>query len=68
MTCKDEGLVSEFVCVSCAIEVTAFGLNECPVPPQCATCLWLDEFIADPVERERLGRQIDPERPVKVLH
>lgn len=63
----EDGRVSKFVCVDCEIEVTALGMSVCPVPPKGATCLWLEEFVPDPVERKRIGRQVDPERPVKAV-
>ena len=55
----DDEHVSTYVCVTCDIEVTALCLTVCPLPPRCATCLWLDEFVPDLVERERLRQHLN---------
>lgn len=49
----------EFVCAECGQEIVS--LPPCDPPPTiCATCQWLDEFISDPVERERLRQRLTP--------
>lgn len=47
----------EFVCTGCGSEVYSFPPRD-PPPVQCAYCNMLDEFVADPVEREAMRRRM----------
>jgi hypothetical protein len=48
------GDTSSYVCVDCDIQVYAYGLDVCPVPPRCASCLFLADHVADAGERAEL--------------
>jgi hypothetical protein len=47
----------EFVCTECGSTVYSIPPVD-PPPTVCATCAHLNEFIADPVEREQLRRRL----------
>src|SRR5215471_3827030 len=52
-----QGSCNHFICTSCGIEVFSFPALETP-PTKCATCVWLDEYIKDPVERSQLLKSL----------
>jgi len=52
-----EPTADEFTCVECGQHVYSLPRRD-PPPTLCATCAWLDEFIADPEERERLREEL----------
>jgi len=47
----------EFDCTKCGRHVYSLPPAD-PPPTMCATCVWLDEFIADPAEREKLRKRL----------
>jgi DNA-directed RNA polymerase subunit RPC12/RpoP len=47
----------EFTCSDCGASVWSVPPQE-PPPSRCATCAHLNEFVADPVEREALRRRL----------
>ena len=51
-TSVEDEIVTRFRCTDCGNDVTALGLTVCALPPRCATCAWLQEFVPDPVERD----------------
>jgi hypothetical protein len=51
----------EFVCRECGNEIKSFPPHD-PPPTICATCRWLDEFVSDPVEREKIRARTMGER------
>jgi hypothetical protein len=51
----------EFDCASCGMHIVSLPPRD-PPPTLCATCMWMDEFLLDPVERaEVLRRLAEPE-------
>ena len=47
----------QFVCTGCGVEIFSMPSQE-PPPTVCATCRWLDHYVADPVEREELRKRL----------
>jgi hypothetical protein len=41
----DDPNVSEFVCSDCAVPVIGLGATFIQLPPRCATCQWMAEFV-----------------------
>ena len=48
----------EFVCDECRRLIYSLP-PVTPPPTRCATCQWLDEFVANPVEREHIRELLD---------
>lgn len=47
----------EFVCTECVSHVYSTPPRD-PPPTVCGTCANLNEFVADPVEREEMRRRL----------
>jgi hypothetical protein len=47
-----------FVCRDCGRDVYSFPQQNPPPKPVCGACLFLNEFVDDPVEREKLRKQM----------
>ena len=50
----------EFICPDCGRSIISLPPQE-PPPTRCAVCLWLEEFVPDPVERDEIRKRMDPE-------
>jgi hypothetical protein len=48
----------EFVCTSCGRMIISIPPVD-PPPTRCAVCQHLEEFVADPVEREAMRRRLE---------
>lgn len=49
---------NEFECDECHRLIHSYPPMT-PSPTRCASCQWLDEFVANPVEREHLRELLD---------
>jgi hypothetical protein len=47
----------EFVCTGCGRRVISVPPID-PPPTRCGACQYIDEFVADPVEREELRQRV----------
>lgn len=58
---EDSVKADEFECDTChrlIYSLPPHTVRGTPPPTRCACCTWLDEFVADPVEREQLRKII----------
>ena len=53
----DDIACDEFVCEACGFPIASFPPKE-PPPTRCSLCLWLDTYIEDVEERERLRKRL----------
>jgi len=48
---------NEFDCAGCGRHIVSFPPMD-PLPTLCGACEWMNEFVPDPIEREKLRRRL----------
>ena len=47
-----------FTCRDCDSDVYQFGRSWCPVPPLCATCQWIVDYVPEAERAEARARYV----------